>query len=125
MVKSIITIIISLLILTGGAIFEQTYILNEFKEFSIATLSLKEKAELETATTEETVKLQQDWENKKRILHAFIPHSEIKEIGLWLSEAVEFSEYQNYEELADKLKVIYDLSLQIPQSFRVKFENIF
>ena len=125
MVKSIITILISMLILTGGAIFEQTYILNEFNDFSVATLALKEKAELETATTKETIGLQQKWEQKKRVLHAFIPHSEIKEIGLWLSEAVEFCQYQNYEELADKLKVIYDLSLQIPQSFRVKFENIF
>jgi len=84
-----------------------------------------EKAENETATEEDMINLQKNWEEKKRYLHAFIPHNEIKEIGLWLSEAIAFTKYENYEELTDKLKVLYDLSIQVPKQFLVRFENIF
>ena len=125
MVKSVVTIIITVIFLTVGAIFEQTYILKEFEEFSIITKTMIVKAENETATEEDIINLQKNWEEKKRYLHAFIPHNEIKEIGLWISEAIAFTKYENYEELTDKLKVLYDLSVQVPNQFLVRFENIF
>lgn len=125
MVKSVVTIIITVIFLTVGAIFEQTYILKEFEEFSIITKTMIVKAENETATEEDIINLQKNWEEKKRYLHAFIPHNEIKEIGLWISEAIAFTKYENYEELTDKLKVLYDLSIQVPNQFLVRFENIF
>ena len=60
MVKSVITIIVTVILLTAGAIFEQTYILKEFKEFSAITKTMIEKAENETATEEDMINLQKN-----------------------------------------------------------------
>ena len=81
-------------------------------------------AEEENITVEEVKNMQKDWRDKKRFLHIFIPHNEIKEVELWISEAISFAEYENYEELTDKLKVLKDLSKEIPKTFLIRPDNI-
>lgn len=124
MVKSIISIIISVLILVAGALYEQTVVLKQFNEFETTVTDLIKKSEEENVTVEEVKNMQKDWRDKKRFLHIFIPHNEIKEIELWISEAISFAEYENYEELTDKLKVLKDLSKEIPKTFLIRPDNI-
>lgn len=122
--KVLITIIVSLVLLIAGGVYEQVVVLKQFDEFKQSVFVCKEKADAKTLTFDDIKDLQTDWEDKRKYLHVFIPHTEIKEIGLWLSEAIAFAEYDNMEETADKLQVIYDLSCQIPENFRIKIENI-
>ncbi len=122
--KVLITIIVSLILLVAGGVYEQVVVLKQFDEFKQSVLVCKDKADAKTLTFDDIKDLQTDWEDKRKYLHVFIPHTEIKEIGLWLSEAMAFTEYDNMEETADKLQVIYDLSCQIPENFRIKIENI-
>ncbi|MBO5285475.1 MAG: DUF4363 family protein [Clostridia bacterium] len=124
MVKSIISIIISVLILVAGALYEQTVVLKQFNEFEATVTDLIKKSEEENITVEEVKNMQKDWRDKKRFLHIFIPHNEIKEVELWISEAISFAEYENYEELTDKLKVLKDLSKEIPKTFLIRPDNI-
>ena len=124
MKKVLITIICSLILLVGGGVYEQAVVLKQFDEFKKSVSICKDKADEETLTLTDMKDLQSGWEDKRKYLHVFIPHTEIKEIGLWLSEAIAFTEYDNMEETSDKLQVIYDLSCQIPENFRIKIENI-
>lgn len=124
MVKSIITIAVAVAILIGGTIFEQSVVLNQFEEFSCVTCELKEKAEKGEATVDDMLNLQENWHNKKKFLHMFIPHNELKEVELWISEAISFAKYDNKEELVDKLRVLCDLSKEIPKTFLIRLDNI-
>jgi hypothetical protein len=124
MKKVLITIICSILLLVAGGIYEQVVVLKQFDEFKSSVAKCLDKANAKTLTVNDINELSTDWEDKRKYLHVFIPHTEIKEIGLWLSEATAFAEFGNMEETADKLQVIYDLSKQIPDNFRIKIENI-
>ena len=124
MKKVLITIICSILLLVAGGIYEQVVVLKQFDEFKSSVSECLDKANAKTLTVNDINELSTDWEDKRKYLHVFIPHTEIKEIGLWLSEATAFAEFGNMEETADKLQVIYDLSKQIPDNFRIKIENI-
>ena len=125
MLKTIITIAIAFAILIGGTIYEQTVVLRQFDELSVEVKTCIEKAEVGTITTKDVYQLQENWEDKKKYLHAFLPHNEIKEIGLWISEAISYTIYNNEEELVDKLQVLYDLSIQVPENFKIRLNNIF
>lgn len=124
MKKVIITIICAIILLIAGGVYEQVVVLKQFDEFKLSVSECLDKADNKTITVNDIDKLSTDWEEKRKYLHVFIPHTEIKEIGLWLSEATAFAKSGNIEEVADKLKVVYDLSKQIPDNFRVKIENI-
>lgn len=124
MVKSLVSTIIAVCILVGGAVFEQRFVTRQFSEFEVAVETLKEKAERGDATADDMKALRKNWLARKKYLHIFIPHNEIKELELWLSEAVSFSEYEDLKELADKLEVILSLSEEIPKTFLISFENI-
>ena len=124
MKKVLITIICSIILLLVGGVYEQFVVLKQFDEFKSSVEECLKKADASTLSVDDIIELSNDWEEKRKYLHVFIPHTEIKEIGLWLSEAIAFAEYDNMEETADKLQVILDLSKQIPDNFRIKIENI-
>lgn len=125
MVKSIISSLCALIILFAASYGEGAYIKNTFDDFSIFLVQTNEKLEKQTASTQDALALQNFWKEKKRVLHIFIPHNEIKEIDLWLSECVAFLKEQNYEEARTKIVVLLSLCEQIPKTFLLKIENIF
>ncbi len=124
MKKSIISIIVALIIMVGGTWYEQKFVLKTFDELRVEIGECLTKANNEVLTKKEVEDFQKKWEDKKKYLHIFIPHTDIREIGLWVSEAIAFTEYENFEESADKLKVIYDLLISTPQNYRFKIENV-
>ncbi len=125
MVRCILSIIISVAIVTVGAIYENLFIHNAFDNFHTMLYNVEEKLQNENATTEDIYAVQKYWLSKKRILHAFIPHTEIKEIDLWISEAIIYTKNKNYKEAEGKIEVCLELSEQIPNNFKIKFENLF
>lgn len=125
MVKTIISIIAVVCLLITFSVYEQLFVNRQFKEFNGVLQTLYVKIEDNTASSDDVYAVQKNWLDKKRFLHAFIPHNEIKEIDLWLSEAVTLVGNKKWEDALSKIEVLIELSEQIPKTFSLTFENIF
>lgn len=124
MVKTLLTIIITTLILVGGAIYETNFITRQFNEFSDVLDVLYEKIDDQTATQDDVYAVQQNWIEKKKVLHVFIPHNDIKEMDLWLSESATLVRDKEWKDAISKVEVLKELSEQIPKTFVIAIENI-
>lgn len=125
MVKSIISLLICSAIIFAGAIIENIYMKKSFNELIYMLDVVYEKFETEEATKEDVLAVQEFWHSKKTSMHAYIPHTELKELDLWISECVTYTKYQKYEDAQAKIEVVKELCEQIPKSFTFKFENVF
>ncbi len=124
MVKDIISIIVAAAFLTGIAIAEDATIKKSFGEFSTYAQVLYLKEQNESATVDDALILQKNWLKFKSKLHVYIPHNEIKEMDLWVSECVGYTKAKNFKEAKSKLEVIIELTQQIPKTFKFDIENI-
>ena len=124
MVKTIYSILISVLILVFAGICEQIYLKRTFdglhEDFTTAYLKIKE----EKSTPDDANAIRERWLAQKKKLHFFISHNDIKEMDLWLSEAVAYLKLGNVEEATSKMEVAINLTTQIPQNYLIRFENI-
>ena len=83
MVKAFFTAIIALIIVVSSSFLEQRYLKNTFSDFKeIATVAYN-KTEEKTAVRGDILAVQNFWLEKKKTLHIFIPHNDIKEFDLW------------------------------------------
>ena len=124
MVKTIVTIIITTMILIGGAFYETHYINKSFNEFHQMLNVLYDKVDNQTATQDDVYAVQKYWIEKKHKLHTFIPHNDIKEIDLWLSESVTLVRDKEWADAISKIEVLKELAEQIPHTFVLALENI-
>ncbi len=124
MVKTIYSILISILVLILAGVGEQIYLKKTFEslheDFTVAYLKIKG----EEATVDDANAIRTRWIAQKKKLHFFISHNDIKEMDLWLSETVAYLKLGNIEEAVSKLEVAIHLTEQIPQNYLIKFENI-
>jgi hypothetical protein len=125
MVKSFISMIIVALILFGAAMYETYFVQKQFNELHQVLDVLYDKVDEKTATIDDVYAVQNNWLDKKKCLHVFIPHNEIKEIDLWLSESATLVRDQQWEDAISKIEVLKELSEQIPKTFTLSVENIF
>ncbi|PWM71290.1 MAG: hypothetical protein DBX59_09250 [Bacillota bacterium] len=125
MVKSIVSILICFALIVGAAIYEHNFINRQFEEFNSAIECLYEKTREHTASRQDVVAAQENWRKKKEVLHAFIPHNDIKEMELWLAETLSLISYEKYEDALSKMDVLKELCLQIPTTYRLSLSNIF
>lgn len=125
MVKSLISVLVSALIFTGGAICEQIYLNRTFTDFENRLEVIYDKTERKTITEDDVVAVVNKWHKNKRSLHVFLSHNDIKEFDLWLAETLSYVKQKNYGEAADKIEVTLELVRQIPYGYRIRFENIF
>lgn len=124
MVKSLVSIISVIIILLCGAFYENDFVTRQFEEFNSVMNVLYEKTENKTATEEDVKAVRENWAEKKRYLHIFIPHNEIKEIDLWISEMVTLVNDEKWEDAVSKAQVLLYLSTEIPKTFLFRRENI-
>ena len=125
MVKSIISIIVVSALIFLGATVENIYLENSFDDIIIMVNEISDKLENQTAVEDDVLSMQKLWIDKKQKLHVFIPHTEIKEIDLWISECVTYTKYNKYEDALAKCEVVKELCEQIPKTFSVKLQNLF
>ena len=125
MVKTIISMLAVAAILVCGAIYETDFTKRQCEELSAALEVLYAKKDAETAVEDDVYAVQKNWVDKKKYLHIFIPHNEIKEIDLWLAESVKLVRDKKWEDALSKIEVLKELAEQIPKTFRVSIENIF
>lgn len=112
-------------ILVCGAIYEADFTKRQFEELSTVLETLYEKVDNETAVEDDVYAVQSNWVEKKKYLHIFIPHNEIKEIDLWLAESVKLVRDEKWEDALSKIEVLRELAEQIPKTFAVSIENVF
>ncbi len=124
MKKAFFTAIIALAIVIISSIYEQVYLKNSFDEFRKVTSEVYKKTEDKTAVKSDILAVQNLWIEKKKTLHVFIPHNDIKEVDLWISEAVTLIEKKMWEDALSKLEVVIEMSEQIPKTYTLKIENI-
>lgn len=124
MVKSIISVIITLILIFVGGAVESYYIHKSFDQLNRLAIINQIKADEQTISPEDTDVLQDLWIKKKKTLHAVIPHNEIKEIELWISEAVKCVKEGKFSDASIKLEVVAELCEQVPKNFKFSFENI-
>ena len=106
MVKTLVSMLCVVAILFFGTMFEMNFINRQFGEFSIVVEQLYEKVDTQTAKEDDVYAVQDNWLNKKKYLHAFIPHNEIKEIDLWLSESATLVRDEKWEDALSNIEVI-------------------
>lgn len=124
MVKTYISMIIVAVILLVGAFLGDAYVNSQFEKFNVSADLLYQKVHEETATTDDVLVLQNTWIKKKKTLHAFISHTEIKELDMWISECITLVRDKEWEDAVSKVEVIKELSEQIPKGFSFSIENI-
>ena len=125
MVKTFISTIVVALLLCCLAVYESDFSKRQFEELSVVLETLYEKVDDKTAVEDDVYAVQKNWLDKKRYLHIFIPHNEIKEIDLWLAESVKLVRDEKWEDALSKIEVLRELAEQIPKTFAVTLENIF
>lgn len=125
MIKSIISLVCVCVILFVGAVLETNFINKEFNDFHSVLDVAYEKVLNQTAVEDDVYAVQNNWLNKKAKLHAFIPHNDIKEIDLWIAEAVTLVRDKEWHDAVSKIEVLKELTEQIPKTFLISFSNIF
>ncbi len=124
MVKNIISALCVAIILFVGCMLEMNFIGRQFDEFHSVTCVLYDKVNDKTATQDDVYALQENWLEKKKYLHAFIPHNEVKEVDLWLAESATLVRDKKWEDALSKIEVLKELSEQIPKTFKVSLANV-
>ena len=107
-----------------GAIYESNFIHKNFNDFHEVLEVLYQKVDENSATQDDVYAVHQKWLNKKRYLHAFIPHNEIKEVDMWLAEAVTLVRDKEWKDAISKIEVLKELTEQIPKTFMLSWDNI-
>lgn len=125
MLKTVISTLVVAAILICGAIYEANFTKKQFNELGVVLETLYEKTDEKTATEDDVYAVQKNWLKRKKYLHIFIPHNEIKEIDLWLAESVKLVRDEKWEDALSKIEVLKELTEQIPKTFAVSVENIF
>lgn len=125
MVRTLISIAVASAILFALSFFSIWYVNDTFTLFERAVLSLYDKTEAKIATYEDGTAVQRLWEEKKKSLHIWVPHTAIQEVDYQLYEAVGFLYVQDYKAALPKLEVVLGMCENIPHSFTLGVENIF
>ena len=125
MLKSVLTMLLAVFLLIGATFAEQIIVQNTFLEFEEVIEQTHAKLMAESPSKLDADGLESFWLEKKRKLHVWIPHAEIKEIDLWVSECVAYAQSSDFKEAVCKLEVLKTLTSQIPKNFSLKLENLF
>ncbi len=125
MIKSLLTMLLAVILLISVTFIEQQSVQKSFQEFNEILLVTQTKLQSQNASSLDTQSLEKFWLSKKHKLHVWIPHGEIKEIDLWVSECVAYTKLKKFDEAIAKIDVLKILAEEIPKNFSLHLENLF
>lgn len=125
MVKTLLSVLLTLLLLVGAGIGEHFFVVSRFDKFSAAIDALCQKTQKEEATRADADTVKTLWNNEKKSLHILIPHADIAYIDYWLGEATGCIAVGDFAEALTKLEALTVICEQLPQQYSVSIENIF
>ena len=124
MIRTIVSLVISLGLLIGVSIYEGWRVQTTFALFSDVLQTLYDKTEAGEVTYEDGTATEEFWENQKNTLHIWLPHTALQEIDYQLYEAVGYLFVHDYQSAMPKLEILIGMCENIPQSYRFSLENI-
>ena len=125
MIRTIISIVVTLGLILGLTWYELYYVQNTFELLHKALESLYEKTELATASYEDGVAVQTLWSEKKEQLHVWMPHTVLQEIDYQLNETLGFLYLQDYANALPKVSLLLGITEDIPISYDFHLGNVF
>ena len=125
MIKTIASIVITLALIVGISIYEIHYVQTTFETFHSALRALKHKTELGEVNYTDGLAIRSYWDEKKQIMHIWVPHTALAEIDYQLDEAIGFLYTEQYENALPKIEVILGLSENVPHGYTFRLGNIF
>lgn len=125
MIRTIISIFISLAILITLSTVEICYVQKTFDAFNDILQTLYQKTEEGIATYEDGTAVKRYWEEKRRRLYVYLPHTALSEINYRLDETVGYLYAEDYKNALPQIEVLIGVSVSIPTSYELNFQNIF
>lgn len=124
MIRTIASILITAGLLLGISIADICYVQNTFSQFQEVLQSLFDKTEAQTATYQDGEAVRIFWEDKRKMLHVWLPHASIQEIDLQLNETLGYLYQENYTDSLAKIEVLIHSAQLLPDSYTLKWKNI-
>lgn len=124
MVKTAISILVSLAVIVGVSYLEVWQVNRAFSIFREALVSLYKKTESEQATHEDGKSVRLLWEKEKRTLYFWLSHTVIENIDYQLNESLGYLYEGGYQDALPKLEILIKMSEYIPDSYTLDWENI-
>lgn len=124
MVKTIINTSVAIVVSVAFFIFVEIYVKSQFKQFESAVHTLYEKVENKTANREDAYAIKRSWQNKKDVLHIFIPHNDISYVDYWLNEACALIYNGLYDLALGKVEVLENVARTLPDSYTLQLGNV-
>ena len=124
MIKTIVSILVTLGIIFCVTFYENKKINGVFGEFEKVLQTLYDKTEAREVTYEDGTATEEFWENKKNTLHVWLPHGALLEIDYQLYEAVGCLYVRDFDSALPKIEILLGMCKNIPQSYGFRFENI-
>ncbi len=125
MLKTIVSIFLSLGLIVGLTLYELTYVQTTFREFERVLTALHQKTESHVATYEDGNAARAYWERKKRTLHVWLTHTTLQEMDYHLDEAIGYLYTDDFRNAIAQLEIAIELSKEIPRSYSLDAQNIF
>lgn len=122
--KIIPSILISGAMLLGFSVCELVYVQNTFNVFYDGLTAIYQKTENSIATHEDGNALQIFWEERKKTLYLWLPHTLIDQVDYHLGEALGYLYQGNFEDSLPKFELLLDMAETIPRAYKILPENI-
>ena len=125
MIRTIVSIFISLALLLGVSFYEANYVKNTFSDFHLVLEELKRKTEAGEANYDDGLAIRDYWEERKKKLHVWVAHNSLQEFDYQLDEAIGFLFVGQYNDALPKIEVLLGLSENVPHGYALSFGNVF
>ena len=125
MIRTIVSIFVTLGLLLGVSFYEIHYVQTTFAHFENALRALKGKTEEGIASYEDGLVVRELWDTKKQTMHIWIPHTVLYEIDYQLDEAIGFLYIEDLQSALPKMEVLIGLSENVPDGYTFQIGNIF
>jgi hypothetical protein len=112
------------LILVSGYL-EGLYVKSKFGHFEENLSKIIEKTDQKQDDSESLRQLLEWWKGEKLVMHAFVPHNEIKDIDGIMVKAEEFINEGFFILASAELKKLHDMVKSLPENYSFSFGNIF
>ena len=120
MIRTIVSIFITLALIIGISLYDICYVQTTFETFHRALRYLKQKTESGNVS----YAVRELWDEKKLIMHVWIPHTPLQEIDYQLDEAIGFLYVEEYTDALPKIEVLLGLSENVPRGYTFHIGNI-
>ena len=125
MIRTIASILITIAVLFGVSLYEVHYVQTTFDKFEEILHSLQHKTALGTVSYDDGLAVREFWDENKKMLHVWVPHTVLYEIDYQLDEAIGFLFVEEYSDALPKIEVLLGLSENVPDGYIFSLGNVF